>query len=95
MICHTRRERPGFSVSEAASNVMSSVFYRALYNQSPASAATRTMFCLFSIYNTFLCVMYGSVIISMLTIQSEDRGVDMLDDLLRNRIARMTSTISL
>jgi hypothetical protein len=39
--------------------------------------------------------MYGSVIISMLTIRTEDTGVDMLDDLLRNRIARMTSTIYL
>jgi hypothetical protein len=30
--------------------------------------------------------MYGSVIISILTIQAEEKGVDMLEDLLRNEL---------
>jgi hypothetical protein len=68
--------------------MMASIFYHPLFNRSPASSITHTMLCFFSIYNMFLCVMYGSVIISMLTIQAEDRGVDVLEDLLRNQVAR-------
>lgn len=66
--------------------MMASCFHRPLFNRSPASDITHTMLGFFSIHNKFLCLMYGSVIISILTIQAEEKGVDMLEDLLRNEL---------
>jgi hypothetical protein len=57
----------------------------------PDSAIAMTMLCFLVLYNALMCIMYGSVIISMLTSQREDGAIDSLEDLLRNRIDRVYS----
>jgi hypothetical protein len=66
--------------------MLGSCVYQPLHKTlQPVSAVAQTIISFFALYNTLICIMFSSTIISMLTRQIEDGAIDLLDDLLRNK----------
>ena len=76
-------EIPGFQLGTAVTYMFGSCVNQGLCGtMMPCSTAFKNMMCLFVVFNALVCVMYNSVMISIMTSPAEFKGINSLEDLM-------------
>ena len=82
--CILNREGPGVSFSTTLLHMVGNSLNQPLNSRlHPRKTTGQAVVIFFSLYNMALCVMYGSVVISILNTTQEPTGIDAMSDLNR------------